>query len=384
MKRPRIMICAGETSGDRLGAGLARALLQRRPELELVGMGGEQMEQAGVERVQDAAEVAVMGIVEVLEHLPAIRRAMSRLERSIAERPPDLLVPVDFPDFNLRLAERAARAGVPIAYFVSPQVWAWRKGRVRQIRRLVRRMLVLFPFEVEFYRDADVPVTFVGHPLLARDESPDPALGERVGLDPGRRTVALLPGSRAMEVRRHLPIMLRAAEILQREEPELQFLVSQAPGFSLEEIRRELSQVRLRHVVVHSGDFPRVLQQCEVGVVVSGTASLEAAVSGLPVVIVYRMSPLSYLVGRALVRLDHFALPNLVAGRRILPELAQKDCTPERIAALLQDWLNDPERRRRVRKELDDLSRSLDSRTAFDRAAEAVLGELDSLGAERD
>jgi len=203
-RAPRIVLSAGEASGDRLGAGLAHALRRRHPEIELLGMGGPQMAEAGVRLVQDASEVAVVGIQEVLAHLPAIRRAMRSLETVLRDERPDLLVPIDFPDFNLRLAARARRAGVDVVYFVSPQVWAWRRGRVHGIRRLVRQMLVLFPFEVDFYERAGVPVTFVGHPLA--EAPPEPRSREELctaaGLDPERETIALVPGSRRSEVSR--------------------------------------------------------------------------------------------------------------------------------------------------------------------------------------
>jgi len=245
-RSPRIMITAGEASGDRIGAGLARALLARRPDLELFGMGGEKMEAAGVRLVQDASEVAVVGIFEVLSHLPAIRRAKRRLEKELRGVGADLFVPIDFPDFNLRLAGAATRAGVPVVYFVSPQVWAWRPGRVKGIRRLVRRMLVLFPFETRFYEEAGVPVAFVGHPLAeeraaarSREE-----LCRHAGLDPGRTTVALMPGSRRIEVERLLGVLLQAARNLSRERPDLQFLVPVAPLRVAE--RRALVLVRKR------------------------------------------------------------------------------------------------------------------------------------------
>jgi lipid-A-disaccharide synthase len=193
MRRPRILLSAGEASGDRLGGGLAQALLARRPDLELLGMGGPRMAEAGVRLIQDASEVAVVGIWEVLGHLPALRRAMARLEQAMIEEAPDLVVPIDFPDFNLRFAARARRCGVDVVYFVSPQVWAWRRGRVRILKRLVRRMLVLFPFEVPFYESAGVPVTFVGHPV-AEGEAPVRSrreLCELIGLDPEREGAVL-------------------------------------------------------------------------------------------------------------------------------------------------------------------------------------------------
>lgn len=373
------MLSAGEASGDRLGAGLAEALLRRRPELELVGMGGERMERAGVHRLQDSDEVAVVGIVEVLGRLPAIRAAMGRLERELTDRPPDLLVPIDFPDFNLRLAARARRRQVPVVYYVSPQVWAWRRGRVRTIAGLVRRMLVLFPFERSFYEEAGVPVSFVGHPAV---ETPPPrersTLCEVVGVDPSRPVVALMPGSRSGELARLLPPMLDAAAALARDRPELQWLVPLASGLDPAIVAAEASRRGLELHVVRDL-FPEVLSICEAGVVASGTASLEAALAGLPIVVVYRMSPLSHLLARAMVRLDHIALPNLVADERLVPELVGPDCRPETIAAALARYLDEPEHAASVRVRLLALRERLGGEGAFERAADAVLAELDAL-----
>ena len=323
-RRPRVLISAGEASGDRLGAGLARAIHELRPDVELLGMGGDEMAAAGVRLVQHASEVAVVGFVEVLRHLPAIRRAMARLEDHLDAERPDVVVPIDFPDFNLRLAARAHRRGIPVVYYVSPQVWAWRRGRVVEIRRIVRRMLVLFPFESPFYDGCGVPVTFVGHPAAAGSASPpDPRLRERLGLPPSGPIVALLPGSRRGEVTRHLPILLEAARRLRRRRPAPSFIVPRArtvpPGL-LEEI---VASSGVEGVVVHAGDYPAILGACAAGAVASGTATLDAALAGLPSVVVYRMQALSYLLARRLVRVPHIALPNLVAGRRIFPELVQ-------------------------------------------------------------
>ncbi len=375
---PRILLSAGESSGDRLGAGLARALLRRRPDLELVGMGGPQMARAGVRLVQDAAEVAVVGIQEVLSHLPAIRRAMRALERVLAAERPDLVVPIDFPDFNLRLAARARRAGAPVVYFVSPQVWAWRRGRVRRIRRLVRRMLVLFPFEAEFYERAGVPVAFVGHPVAEPPPAPRPRaeLCAQVGLDAEREIVALVPGSRRSEVEQLLAPLLAGAARIRDRRPGTQFLVTLAPGLARAEFERRIADSGLVGARLHAGDFPEILTLAAAGVVASGTASLEAAASGLPIVVVYRMGRLSFLVGRALVRLPHIALPNLVAGRRLVPELLQGECNPQRIAEEVLRYLEQPEHARRVGAELAGLRARLGGPGVFERAAEEILACL--------
>lgn len=372
------MISAGEASGDRLGAGLAAALRQRDPAIELIGMGGPQMRDAGVRLVQDSAEVSVVGIWEVLSRLPQIRRAMHRLERVLEDERPDLLVPIDFPDFNLRLAARAGRSNIGVVYFVSPQVWAWRPRRVHQIRRLVREMLVLFDFEREFYRDADVPVTWVGHPLAeAPPETSDRAdLRRRIGLQPDSTAIALLPGSRAGEIKRHMPVLLGAAALLRRERPALEFLVPLAPSAPGCVVRDTIRDSGLERIHVHAGDFPGVLRVCTAGAVASGTASLDAAMVGLPMVVIYRMSPITYWIGKRLIQVDHIAMPNLIAGRGIVPELLQDECNAARIAAELDRYLGDPSHAESVRNALQAVSRKLGDPGVYARAAERVLAHL--------
>jgi len=372
----KVMISAGEASGDRLGAGLARALTRLHPGVEIFGMGGDEMEDAGVRLTGHAADVAVVGFVEVIRHLPTIRRAMARLTTALAEERPDVLVPVDFPDFNLRLAAKASCAGVPVVYYVSPQVWAWRRGRVRTMRRYVRRMLVLFPFESAFYDREQVPSTFVGHPAAAaRARASREDLLPRLGLDPARPVVALLPGSRVGECSRLFPVMLAAAAVLRRTRPSAQFIAPAAktlpPGF-LEDLAERAGVDGIR---VHAGDYPGVLEVADAGVVASGTATLDAALAGLPFVAVYRMQPVSYLIAKLLVRVDHIALPNLVAGERIVPELVQGACTPEGVAGEVATLLDDPARAARIRAGLAGVSERLCGDGAFDRAAESVLEE---------
>ena len=341
-------------------------------------MGGPQMRDAGVRLVQDSAEVSVVGIWEVLARLPQIRRAMHRLERVLEDERPDLLVPIDFPDFNLRLAARAGRSNIGVVYFVSPQVWAWRPRRVHQIRRLVREMLVLFDFEREFYRDADVPVTWVGHPLAeAPPDTSDLAdLRRRIGLQPDSTAVALLPGSRAGEIKRHMPVLLGAAALLRRERPALEFLVPLAPSAPGCVVRDTIRDSGLERIHVHAGDFPGVLRVCTAGAVASGTASLDAAMVGLPMVVIYRMSPITYWIGKRLIQVDHIAMPNLIAGKGIVPELLQDECNAARIAAELDRYLGDPSHAESVRNALQAVSRKLGDPGVYARAAERVLAHL--------
>ncbi len=377
MSRPlKIMISAGEASGDRLGAGLARSLSRLHPGVEILGMGGDEMADAGVRLVQHASEVAVVGFVEVIKHLPTIRRAMGRLETAVRNERPDILVPIDFPDFNLRFAARVHPAGVPIVYYVSPQVWAWRRGRVRTMRALLRRMLVLFPFESAFYEAEGVPATFVGHPAAAsRARASREALLPRVGLDPSRPVVALLPGSRAGEAGRLFPIQLAAARELRLSHPSVQFVVPKARTIPEGFLQGLAARGGLSDLAMCDGEYPGILEVANAGAVASGTATLDAALAGLPFVAVYRMQFLSYLIARSLVRVNHIALPNLVAGARIVPELVQGACTPAAIAEALRAFLDDPSRALALRAGLSDVRAQLCGDGAFDRAAEAVLQE---------
>lgn len=380
MPRPlKIFLSAGEASGDRLGAGLARALRARRPDVELVGMGGDEMAEAGVRILQHASEVAVMGIVEVVRHLPALRRVMSKLEQAITREAPDLFVPIDFPDFNLRLAARARRAKVDIVYFVSPQVWAWRRGRVHRIRELVRRVLVLFPFEVEFYRDLDVPVTFVGHPAAEEFASaqvlPREALLERLSLETGKPLIGLLPGSRRGEVERHMPILLDAASLLRRARPDTQFVIPRARTIPEGLLESHVASSSLPGVRVHFGDYPAVLRACACAAIASGTATLDAALAELPMVVIYRVPSITYAIARMLVHLEQVSLPNLIAGKPVVPELIQGACTPERIAAELDRYLDGSQRAADVAASLAEVRKNLGPPGAFERAAEAVLAE---------
>jgi lipid-A-disaccharide synthase len=376
------MISAGEASGDRLGAGLARALQKRCPGIELMGMGGSRMADAGVHVLQDSHEVAVVGITEVVSHLPAIRRALRCLSTAMRESPPDLFIPIDFPDFNLRLAARAGRCEIPVVYLVSPQIWAWRRGRVHAIRKLVRRMLVLFPFETALYEEAGVPVSFVGHPVMEdlREPGSREDLCQRVGLDPGRPIIALLPGSRRIEIERVLPVLLEAAKALSQQRPELQFLSCLAPGIERDWFGRMAEAAGLPELCIHDGDFPEILTICVAGAVASGTASLEAAVVGLPIVVVYKVGHVSHLLAKMLLKLENISLPNLVAQKRLVPELVQSEFTPQRVEQALLDFIDNPVEAERVRQQLLALRDRLGGPGLYERAADEVLSELGITG----
>lgn len=371
-----ILVVAGEASGDQHAAELVRALQARRPDLRFFGMGGPRLSEQGVELLFHAREISVMGITEVLPKIPRILGVLRGLTRAAVERRPELAILVDIPDFNLRLARRLKRAGIRVVYYVSPTVWAWRKGRVKQIARDVDRMLCILPFEEAFYRQEGVEARYVGSPVLEQVPLPAPAdtFRRQLGLAPGRRALALLPGSRHGEVRRILPAMVGAAKLLVQREGPLELLVPVAPGIAREEITHAFEGSGLTPTLVE-GRAPEVVGASDGAIVASGTAALEAGLMERPMVVVYRVSRVSYWIGRLLIRVAHVALVNLLAGRRLVPELLQGEMTPPRIAdALAHAW--SPRERDALVAGLREVRRSLGPVGAAERAADEVLALL--------
>ncbi len=335
---------AGEASGDHHGAAVAAALRERLGDVDIFGIGGVRMREAGVRTLVDAAEMAVVGLVEVVAHFPTIYRAFSLLAGILKRQPPDLLILIDYPDFNLRLARVAKKHGVKVLYYISPQVWAWRSGRVHTIARRVDHMAVVFPFEVPFYERAGVPVTFVGHPLLdsvcpSADRS---ALQREFGLDPARMTVGLFPGSRRSELRSLFPTILATARLLRERHPDLQFVLPLATSLTRADLEPQLTEAGLPVTVIPNRSYDAMLL-CDAIVTVSGTVTLEIALMGVPMVIIYKVSPLTYQIGIRLIRVDHVGLCNIVAGERVVPELIQHDAEPEKIASEIEKMLGDRE-----------------------------------------
>lgn len=380
--REELLVVAGESSGDLHGARLLTELRRLVPGLAAFGLGGAELRAAGLETVADSSEVAVVGIVEVLKVLPRVRQVFAALLAEVDRRRPRAAVLIDFPDFNLRLARRLARRGIPIVYYISPQVWAWRRGRVRTIARWVDRMLVLFPFEVELYRRAGVPVAHVGHPLV--DEVPRlQSAWERGGPAPGEPfRVALLPGSRRGEIEALLPVMLAAAARLagelaageRRARGALPVSVSliRAPAIPEEVVAAHLAACGGLDVRVVSEDRFAAIADSHLALCASGTATLEVGLLGTPMVVVYRLARWTYLLARLLVRLPNFALVNLVLGREVVPELLQDEAEPGRIAAEAARLLTDGAARARVREGLAELRPRLGEGGASARAARQV------------
>ncbi len=374
---PRILIVAGEASGDLHGARLVEALRRFMPHLTVEGMGGAQLRKAGVTLLADAEGTAVVGLTELWEKRRALRDALQRLRRHLRTVRPDLLICIDFPDFNLLLARTAHRLGIPVCYFISPQVWAWRRGRIRTIRRVVKKMLVLFPFEETLYRKAGVEVTFVGHPLLDALASVPPreACRAALAIPEHARVLGLLPGSRQAEVRRHLPILLQAASLLSAAHPDRRLFLGLAPTLDRRALESAVAASGLQ-VTVLAGRTYEVMRAADLLLAVSGTVTLEAAILGTPMVILYRLAALSWFLARVLVRVRFIGLPNLVANDGIVPELIQFDATPGRLAAVAEEILESPQRQARMRAALVEVRGRLGMPGAAERAAREVLALL--------
>lgn len=372
----RIGIVAGEASGDHLAAGLVRALRQRIPDLQVEGIGGEGLREAGCNILYPMDKLAVMGLVEVLGSLPELIRLRRRLLAHFLASPPDLFIGVDAPDFNLALEERLRRNGIRTVHYVSPSVWAWRSYRIRRIRRAVDLMLVLFPFEADFYHRHGVPVACVGHPLadrLAGDPADQAAARRRLGLDPDRTLIAVMPGSRRAELKRLLGPMLGAAHWCYRQRGDLGFLSSLLDEQGMETVRRERESLGLQGLpLTLFRDRSRdVLAAADVVLLASGTITLEAMLLLKPMVVTYRINSFSYRLLRRLVRVRHVALPNILAGEELVPELLQDACRPERLGRAVLGWLDDPDRAAALRERFRALSGDL--RRDADRSAAAAI-----------
>ena len=368
-----IFIISGEESGDMHGAALMRALRAIMPGLAVRGMGGERMRKEGLLGL-DSKGVSVVGITEVIGRFPAILRAFNALVSGLASNRPDAVVLIDFPDFNLRLAVKAKKLGIPVIYYISPQVWAWRKGRIKKIAALVDKMLVVFPFEEALYRNEAVDVEYVGHPLKDIAVSALSHLDARrsMGIAPHAKVIALLPGSRTSEVKRHLPVMLRAAEMIDQGLGEKAvFLIPAASGIEDSLINGFLEGCRSQ-VRVLRGELYTALRASDAAIVASGTATLETALIGAPMVIIYKVSALSYSIGKALIDMEFYGLPNIVAGRKIVEELIQSKAAPEPISSEILQILKDIKKRNDIIQCYDVVKERLGSGAA-EKAAKAIV-----------
>jgi lipid-A-disaccharide synthase len=376
----RILIVAGEASADRYGARLVQRLqsIHGKNTLHFYGTGGDEMKGAGVQLYCHVRELAHIGAREAFTNLHTYYRTYRHLVRECTDTPPCAAVLLDFPDFNLRLAKKLKRLGIPVIYYISPQVWAWRSGRVRIIRDYVDRMLVILPFEEEYYSKRGVGVEFVGHPLL-EDFRPDcnrDTFLKNLQLDPGRRTVAILPGSRRKEIDYILPVLLRAGELLANEMPA-QFVISAAPTVGSDHVKDIMERVlqnspcrdRFR---ISSGNSRDILANSDFAFVKSGTSCLEAALVGVPFLITYKISPLSWCVGSILIRSSMKGLVNLIAKKRIVPELFQGEARPDRLARVALKYLTESKEADAMRSALARIREQLSTRCASETVATTV------------
>lgn len=374
MTKKKIMIIAGEASGDVHGARLVRAMLDMHADLEFFGIGGGALREAGVHIRIDNARLATVGVWEALVKLKMLAAALRVAKKDLQIFRPHLLIVIDYPDFNLRLAAEAKKLRIPVMYYISPQIWAWRTGRIKNIKKIVDHMVVIFPFEVDFYRRENIPVTFVGHPLL--DSTSARESKDRLShVDPAGPLIGLLPGSRNEEVSRLLPIMVGAAARIRKEIPGSVFAIPVASTVDHGLVEGIVpGQGHGFHVV--SNGIQEVLQKAKLAVTASGTATLETAIAGTPMIVVYKVSGPSYWLGKRLIRVKHIALANLVAGKEIVPELIQHDASPEKIAGAALRLINNERALADMRRQLGDVSRLLGARGASKKAASVALALL--------
>jgi lipid-A-disaccharide synthase len=363
-----ILFVAGEASGDLHAAGVARALTARGAPFRLAGIGGNEMQAAGVELIEHAERLAVMGFVEVLKHIPLHYRLARELEQRIRSGRVALVVLIDYPGFNMKIAASARAAGVPVLYYITPQVWAWGAKRLRELARTITKAAVILPFEEALLREHGIDATFVGHPLLDRARTlPGRAEARRtLGVGDSDRLLALFPGSRAQEIARHLDPFVETARALQRRDPALKVVVSAAPHV-------EIAPERCPYPLVHSASFS-VLRAADAAMCKSGTTTLEAAVAGCPLVVAYRTSAITYAAAKRLVRIPHIGLVNVVAGREVAPEFVQDALVPARVADVLAELLDvSSARRMRMIGELDRVRALLGEGGAAERVASMAI-----------
>lgn len=366
------MIIAGEASGDMHGAKLAQAIKYHASDSFLFGIGGNAMQMEGVRLIVNAKTLSVVGITEVFAKLPTIYRALATVKKALCSLKPDLLILIDFPDFNFHVAAVAKKLNIPILYYISPQIWAWRQNRVKKIKRLVDHMAVILPFEARFYHEHNVPVTFVGHPLLDRIL---PKLSSQSSTTQSKEPViGLLPGSREKEVSTLLPVMLGAAKIIKEHLPAARFIVSCSESLQDDLVMDVVSQyASTLEIEIIRGSVSEVFRQSRMLVAASGTVTLEAALYGIPMVIVYKVSPLSYWLGKRLIKVKHIGIVNLIVQKELLPELIQDNASPRTIAETVIAMINDQDRLRRIEKELSSIRDLLGGAGASDRVARIAL-----------
>ncbi len=364
----------GEPSGDLHGGKLVQALIKKDHTLKIFAVGGPAIQAAGGDLIFNIESLGVVGLFEVFTHLKVIRKAFLTVLETLRKKSIDHLVLIDYPDFNLRVARRAKQMGIPVTYYISPQIWAWRHGRIRLIKQLVDQMLVILPFEETLYLKERIPVAFVGHPLL---EEINPVyhketLCKKFGLNPSYPIVGICPGSRESELKRLLPVMLDASEKIRTEIPNVQFILPIAAPFSKEKFLNRLGSYAEKIKAV-KGDASEVMAVCDFLIVASGTATLQAAIIGIPMIIVYKVSPLTYWIGKKLLKINMIGLVNIILGDKIIPELIQHEATAENIKCEIVKLFQNKEKTRIMRSKLSLIKEKLTEKKASENAAEAIL-----------
>lgn len=374
-KRLSIMVSAGEASSDAHAAHALDALREQGVSFDSFGMGAGTLKKSGTELVVDCRDLVVIGFVDVLINYPKFLKRLRVLREHLQQRKPDLLLLVDSPDFNLKLAETAKTLGIPVLFYVSPQVWAWRAGRVPRIGKLVSHMAVLFPFEVDIYQQHGIPVTYVGNPVVADAISAFTVYEARefMGLDPQKAVVTLLPGSRTGEITRNLPPMLESAKLIAAEHPDCQFLLPIAPTLDPAFIEQAVKANRPAKLHCTTKNSRDAMRAADVALVASGTATLETALIGTPMVVMYIVSKINYAIMKRLIKIPDISLVNIVAGKRVVPEYVQQDATPQAMAADVLSLLSDESRRGDMLRELNRIKDLMGDAGASDRVAELII-----------
>jgi len=374
----RVMIIAGEASGDLHAAKLVREVKEKNTDIIFYGIGGKNMVEAGVETLVDSAELAVVGLFEVLAHWNTISGALKKMQHLLRTDPPDLLVLTDYPDFNLRLAKTAKECSIKVLFYISPQVWAWRQKRVFKIRKLVDMMAVVFPFEEIFYKKYDVPVRFVGHPLV--DEihvsADQKTLRDEFLLDNEKPVIGLFPGSRHSEIKRLLPIIVDCARQIIKDKPDVQFVIPVASTLSEDDILPYFENIELDMRIISHRSHD-VMQACDAVITVSGTVTLELALLQKPIVVINKISKFSYFFVSKMLKIDHIALCNIVAGKRVVPELIQNNATADKISNALLELLDNKEKRNKIMSEFSSIKEKLTNKETKTELSELLISMLD-------
>ena len=372
MSPRQIMIIAGEASGDLHGSNLVKAIRRLDAGISFFGIGGEKLKHQGVDLFFDIKSLSVMGATEVLGKLPVIFRALYRVKNLLQEHRPDLVILIDFPGFNLKVSGYAKALGIPVLYYISPKVWAWRSGRVKKIKARVDRLAVILPFEQQFYQKYGIDATYVGNPLMDTDLFDicvnEPTPGKK------KKTIGLLPGSREKEVAGILPVMIKTADLLSSQDKDMEFWVSTAPGIDRSLIETIVAPYLAKiNVHIATGEVKEIFMRCDWVMAASGTVTLEAAIAGIPMIVLYKMSSVSYWLAQKLVKLPHACLVNLIAGHEVVPELLQEEATPENIVETARQRIDDPAARRHIVQALNAVRKMLGGPGASDRVAHIAL-----------